>query len=868
MSRVQESSGSAAPPSSATLMRHDPHLSQLLNKILFYFTMLAVLMAAIPFVFQWDAQPLESEEFITACILLPAFALAYVLNRRLYYRAAAWLAIIGLSVGTLYYATAAENNFTTGASYLLIPILLASILFGLRATLMLAIGQIVTLIALPTLVLRFNMRTILVDPISFIAIVSAILLMLAHERNKLERVRYETLRKSEQHYRAVFESPAIGVAVGTAEGLTDMNARFLEMLGYSREELLGKYGDFFTHPEDWAKETQYIAEMRAGNRSSYQTEKRYIRKDGSQFWVRATGAYLPPLADGTPPAGVMFAEDITERKQFEQALRESEERFFLLMDNIEAIFWITSSDLKQLNYISPGYDRIYGDSHRKIYEDITAWHQFIHPEDREKVKAELRIRAKGQTSDVGYRIIRPDGAVRYLYDRTFLIRDEHGAQRYIAGITVDVTESKQAELALEAAYEELEQRIEARTDELKQANLALKEQIQERELAQEELIRSQRRLQALFDNSLDAILMVAEDGSFVDINPAAPNVIGYSREELLGLRVWDVLPQTQPTKGEPPQVSWMRFLRDTPDKGQYVFADRAGEKREIEFRKTSDILPGLHLLMLRDITEQQRARQMEVQVEREKTQLFQRFIGNTSHDLRTPISVLNTSVYLLKRLTEQLIEHAEQTPQTPEEHEARRVQMQEIGEKIQERGVGLEHHLEHLQSLVESMHEMLRLDMDARFDFTRYNLNALVLEALNAYHANAEEKQLQLDFLPDEALPSIWVDSYEFNRVIHNLLQNAVRYTPSGGQIVVRTYQQAGEVVLEVKDNGIGIAKEDLPHIFERLYRADKARSLETGGFGLGLAIVKKIVEGHHGQVEVESTVGIGSVFRVRLPQR
>jgi signal transduction histidine kinase len=258
---------------------------------------------------------------------------------------------------------------------------------------------------------------------------------------------------------------------------------------------------------------------------------------------------------------------------------------------------------------------------------------------------------------------------------------------------------------------------------------------------------------------------------------------------------------------------------------------------------------------------------MEVQVEREKTQLFQRFIGDTSHDLRTPISVLNTSVYLLKRLTEQLIEQAELMPQTPEEREARRQQMQQISEKIQERGTGLEQHLEHLQALVESMHEMLRLDMDARFEFTRYNLNTLVLEVLNAHHSNAEAKQLQLDFQPDEALPILWLDSYEFNRVIHNLLQNAVRYTARGGQITVRTYQQAGEIVLEVQDSGIGIADEDLPHIFERLYRADKARSLETGGFGLGLAIVQKIVEGHRGRVEVESTVGKGSVFRVRLPQ-
>ncbi|HLV35544.1 MAG TPA: sensor histidine kinase, partial [Spirillospora sp.] len=98
------------------------------------------------------------------------------------------------------------------------------------------------------------------------------------------------------------------------------------------------------------------------------------------------------------------------------------------------------------------------------------------------------------------------------------------------------------------------------------------------------------------------------------------------------------------------------------------------------------------------------------------------------------------------------------------------------------------------------------------------------------------------------------------------VIDNAIQYTPAAGTVSVRTCQRDGQALVEVEDTGIGIDSNDLPHIFNRLYRADKARSTETGGIGLGLPIAQKIIETHGGKIEVESTPRVGSIFRVWLP--
>jgi two-component system phosphate regulon sensor histidine kinase PhoR len=139
------------------------------------------------------------------------------------------------------------------------------------------------------------------------------------------------------------------------------------------------------------------------------------------------------------------------------------------------------------------------------------------------------------------------------------------------------------------------------------------------------------------------------------------------------------------------------------------------------------------------------------------------------------------------------------------------------------------------------------------------------VEEVGSSLAHAADGQLALEVEAPEPV-AVMGSPRDLSRLVRNLVDNAIRHTPAGGAIHVRVEGRDGEAVLSVTDTGVGIPTRDLPRIFERFYRVDRARSRETGGTGLGLAIVKHVVENHGGTVEVRSELGRGSTFEVRLP--
>jgi len=136
-----------------------------------------------------------------------------------------------------------------------------------------------------------------------------------------------------------------------------------------------------------------------------------------------------------------------------------------------------------------------------------------------------------------------------------------------------------------------------------------------------------------------------------------------------------------------------------------------------------------------------------------------------------------------------------------------------------------------------------------------------VSNVMNVLGPQISEKDLQVEYIYDNALPYVHADEDLLNQVLINLLDNAIKYTPGGGKITIRSQERDNRVVTTITDTGMGIPRESLPRVFERFYRVDKARSRDLGGTGLGLAIVKHIVESHGGEVMVDSEVGKGSTF-------
>jgi heavy metal sensor kinase len=226
----------------------------------------------------------------------------------------------------------------------------------------------------------------------------------------------------------------------------------------------------------------------------------------------------------------------------------------------------------------------------------------------------------------------------------------------------------------------------------------------------------------------------------------------------------------------------------------------------------------------------------------EAFQHSRRFMADASHEMRTPLTVMHGE-----------LESLVQEPGLASPYRQR------LGSTLEE--------VERLATIVEGLFAISRLDAgEAQAEWVGFDLAKLVASTTDQMGLLAEDKRIQLACV---AADPVWVegDRSRLKQVVVNLLDNAIKYTPPGGSVTLTVSASQDKAVFEVADNGISIPPEALPHVFERFFRVDKARSRELGGAGLGLSIVKSICAFHHGQVEVHSLVGQGSRFRVELPR-
>jgi len=173
----------------------------------------------------------------------------------------------------------------------------------------------------------------------------------------------------------------------------------------------------------------------------YDVEYRLLTKQGEYRWFRARGQAIWD-AQGRLLRMAGSLQCITDRKRAEEALRESEARFRQLAENIREVFWMTDPEKNRMIYISPGYEEIWGRTCESLYAAPRAWLEAIHPEDRDRVLQAALTKQVTGTYNEEYRIVRPDGSVRWIWDRAFPVRDASGQVYRIAGIAEDITERK------------------------------------------------------------------------------------------------------------------------------------------------------------------------------------------------------------------------------------------------------------------------------------------------------------------------------------------------------------------------------------------------------------------------------------------
>ena len=349
-------------------------------------------------------------------------------------------------------------------------------------------------------------------------------------------------------------------------------------------------------------------------------------------------------------------------------------------------------------------------------------------------------------------------------------------------------------------------------------------------LTHENLEQETKRLSSILSYMTDGVLATNRRGQIITINDMATKQLGVKRDEVQNMSILDLL-----------SISDEYDLRDLITNVPELTIDSQDENGEylslrVRFalvRRESGFISGL-VAVLHDTTEQDKE-------ERER----RLFVSNVSHELRTPL----TSV---KSYLEALDEGALSEPVAPD---FVKVSLNETNRMMR---------------MVTDLLSLSRIDNEtSHLEVELTNFTAFITFILNRFDKiKNQDETKKYEIIRDYPITPIWVeiDTDKLTQVIDNIMNNAIKYSPDGGTITVSIKTTDEQLILSIADEGLGIPKQDLPKIFDRCYRVDKARSRAQGGTGLGLAIAKEIIKQHQGFIWAKSEYGVGSTFTIVLP--
>ena len=349
-------------------------------------------------------------------------------------------------------------------------------------------------------------------------------------------------------------------------------------------------------------------------------------------------------------------------------------------------------------------------------------------------------------------------------------------------------------------------------------------------LTQENLEQESKRLHSILSYMTDGVLATNRRGKITMINDMAKKQLGVQKEEVLNKSILELLKIEDEYELRDLITQIPELMIDSQDdNGEYLSL----RVRFALVRRESGFISGL-VAVLHDTTEQEKE-------ERER----RLFVSNVSHELRTPL----TSV---KSYLEALDEGALSEPVAPD---FIKVSLDETNRMMR---------------MVTDLLHLSRIDnATSHLDVELINFTAFITFILNRFdQIRGQDEEKKYELVRDYPITSVWIeiDTDKMTQVIDNILNNAIKYSPDGGKITVTMKTTDDQMILSISDQGLGIPKQDLPLIFDRFYRVDRARSRAQGGTGLGLAIAKEIIKQHKGFIWAKSEYGKGSTFTIVLP--
>lgn len=612
-----------------------------------------------------------------------------------------------------------------------------------------------------------------------------------------------------------------------------INRAGCKLLGYEERDLLGR--DWFDTcmPELDAGEQRKLAlaRIRDGAPGSLELpyhENTIVRRDGARRLIGWRSAILTD-EEGNPTGILGSGEDITERKKVEEALRRSEQRFRQMADTIGEVFWLTSPQQEQVLYVNSAVEKVWGISRDAIFKNPHCWLDAILPEDRPLTQTAMARLARGENTDLRYRIRRPDGSIRWIHDRGYAQQDADGRVIFATGVAADVTEQVTAEIALQKLSQAIEQ-------------------------------------------SPDQIIITDTRGTIEYVNASFVAQTGYTFAEVAGRNV--SMLRTGRTPREVIDEMVAAVAAGSSWQGTYCNRRRDGS----EYLAFAVITPirdvhgklSHYVSVQQDVTDRERAREEldryrhhleEVVAERTRELAAAReradaanqakgaFLARMSHEIRTPMNGIVGLIEVLERT--RLTEYQ--------------------GDLI--------------NTIRESAGTLLRIIEDI-LDFSKIEAGRMEIEkaplsvadtvegVCSSLAATALNRGVALDVFIDPSIPPrVLSDEVRLRQVVYNLVGNAIKFTAGHsrepGRVRVRAEAVRSDPLMlrvEVADNGIGMAPEQLDRLYQAFSQAEVSTTRRFGGTGLGLTICKRLVSLMNGDISVQSTSGAGSVFTVQLP--
>lgn len=549
---------------------------------------------------------------------------------------------------------------------------------------------------------------------------------------------------------------------------------------------------------------------------------------------------------------VYFLGEILASKQKTQKnLKESEERFVHLTNNLEEIFWITSIDGEKVEYVSPAYETIFQRKVKDLYRDPRSWITFILKEDQSKViETFTKENLIAGLFNVEYRIIRPDGSLRWIRAKGKPVKDDLGQVTRIAGIAADITQEKLTELALKNTQAELEDRVLERTADLVKANENLHREMTERQRSVEALEESEEKFRQIAENVEEVFWMEdLERAQIIYISPAFEKIWGIPLEELSKnpkLLIDSIHPEDRPRIKE---LKLYNKNQDTLLSGQQRHEFRVirpdGSIRWILDKAfpvfNSKGIPIRIVGISEDITDLKIAQETAEQANRAKSE----FLSHMSHELRTPLNAILGFAQLLGLNKNGNLE--------PKQIEGIR-QISTAGN--------------HLLELINEVLDLTRIESGSLKIFKENtDVTRMLKRLLPLLEPLARERNIEIkNCLPENELLYVLADPTRLKQALVNIVNNAIKYNVDNGTVIIETEPISNQKFrIHVRDSGPGIPSNRRDSVFEPFERlgADKA-GIE--GTGIGLTITQKLIALMDGSVTVESELGKGSCFTIELP--